>query len=85
MASKDLYGAQSFVRDSRGEIGLGRFYPCKNADEARRTAEQRVVSGHAVGAAAFLRHGAGEFDEGEVITFAVYGQVPRGVVDMVPF
>ncbi|CAO4142267.1 hypothetical protein [Methylorubrum extorquens] len=85
MASSDLYGVQTFVRDRKGKLSQGRFTHCKDADEARRYAEARVTQGHAVGSAAFLRRGGGEFDEGEAITFAVFGAVPSGVSDQLPF
>lgn len=84
MAS-DLYGVQTFVRDRKGKIGQGRFTMCKDADEARRYAEARVEQGYAAGSAAFLRRGGGEFDEGEAITFAVFGTVPQGIKDALPF
>lgn len=85
MASKDLYGVQVFKEDERGDLRMGRFWTCKNADEARRLAERRVDAGHADGAAAFYRTGAGEFDEGEAVTIATYGKVPAGVIDALPF
>jgi hypothetical protein len=85
MAGKDLYGVQAFILDRLGKLIQGRFWTCKNADEARRLAEGRVNCGHAAGAAAFYRTGAGEFDEGEAVTIATYGRVPAGVVDALPF
>ena len=85
MAGKDVYGAQSFFFDPQGKLGLGRFHPCKSADDARKTAEERVAFGRAAGAAAFLRRGSGKFHEGEVITIATYGIVPPDVADQLPF
>lgn len=85
MSQPDVYGAQSFIEDRNGQLGLGRFHPCKTADEARKTAEDRAALGYAKGAAAFLRRGGGEFDEGESITIATYGTVPPGVSDALPF
>ena len=85
MASKDLYGVQAFILDRLGKLIQGRCWTCKNADEARRMAEGRVSGGHAAGAAAFYRSGAGEFDEGEAVTIATYGRVPAGVADALPF
>lgn len=85
MASKDLYGVQAFILDRLGKLILGRFWTCKNADEARKLAEGRVDGGYAAGAAAFCRTGAGEFDEGEAVTIATYGRVPAGVADALPF
>lgn len=85
MAGKDLYGVQAFIPDRLGKLIQGRFWTCKDADEARRMAEGRVNGGHAAGAAAFYRSGAGEFDAGEVVTIATYGRVPPGVMDALPF
>lgn len=85
MASQDLYGVQTFVTDRKGAIAQGRFFSCKDADEARRIAEARVSGAHAVGAAAFYRTGAGDQDDGEPITIATYGTVPPGVEDTLPF
>lgn len=85
VAAKDLYGVQTFILDRLGKLILGRFWTCKDADEARRLAEGRVSGGHAAGAAAFYRTGTGEFDEGEAVTIATYGRVPAGVVDALPF
>lgn len=85
MGSSDLYGVQTFIRNRKGKLAQGRFTACKNADEARRLAEAKVEGGHAAGSAAFLRRGGGEFDEGEAITFAVFGAVPPGVSDQLPF
>ena len=85
VASKDLYGAQSFIRDRKGKLTLGRCYSCKDADEARRMAEGRVAGGYAAGATAFLRRGGGEYDEGEAITIAAFGVVPHEARDALPF
>ncbi|MCP1550668.1 MULTISPECIES: hypothetical protein [Methylorubrum] len=85
MASSDLYGVQTFVRDQNGRLAHGRFTSCKNADEARRVAASKVEGGHAAGSAAFLRRGSGEFDEGEAITLETYGAVPPSVSDQLPF
>ncbi|AWN35751.1 hypothetical protein [Methylobacterium radiodurans] len=85
MSVGDRYGAQTFVLDRKGQLGEGRTYACKDADEARRIASARVAGGYAAGAAAFMRRGGGEFDEGETVTFEVYGAVPPGVEDAVPF
>ena len=85
MSDTILYGALSFVEGRNGLLGPGQIHPCKTADEARKTAEDRVTTGRAKGAAAFLRRGGGEFDEGESITIATYGTVPPGVSDALPF
>lgn len=85
MAGKDMYGVQTFVDDQKGGLAQGKFLSCADADEARRTAEARVESARAAGAAAFCRMGVGEFDEGEAVTIAIYGRVPDGVTDALPF
>ncbi|WP_264046951.1 hypothetical protein [Methylobacterium flocculans] len=85
MAGKDLYGVQAFTLDRVGKLIQGRFWTCKDADEARGLAEGRVNGGYVAGAAAFYRTGAGEFDEGEAVTIATYGRVPAGVIDALPF
>ncbi len=85
MAGKDLYGVQTFLHDREGKLTAGRFLACKDADEARRAASAKVAGGHAAGSAAFYRRGAGEFDEGEAVTLDVFGIVPPGVTDALPF
>lgn len=85
MRSGDIYGVQTFVRDRRGRLVQGRFTACKSSAEACRYAEARVEQGAAPGAAAFLRRGGGEFDEGDLITVAVFGAVPPDVKDSLPF
>ncbi|UMY19092.1 hypothetical protein MMB17_07280 [Methylobacterium organophilum] len=85
MKSGDIYGVQTFVRDGRGRLAQARFTPCKSSAEACRYAEGKVEQGAVPGAVAFLRRGGGEFDEGELITVAVYGSVPPDVKDALPF
>lgn len=85
MSVGERYGAQTFVRDRKGQLGEGRVYACKDADEARRIASARVAGGYAAGAAVFMRRGGGEFDEGEIVMFDVYGCVPPEVSDAVPY
>ena len=87
MASNDLYGVQTFVKDRKGKLAQGRFIECKDADDAKRLAEQKVAGQYAAGAAAFLRRSSDrEFDDGsEPITLAVFGAVPPGVADVIPF
>lgn len=87
MDSKDIYGVQTFIRDRKGTLAQGRFIECRDADHARQTAEARVSGAAAVGAAAFLRPGyKAEFDGGdEPITLAIFGTVPPGVEDTIPF
>lgn len=86
MKSKDIYGVQTYLRDRKGALVRGLATSCRNADEARREAERRAVGRSAVGATAFWQPASGEFDEGaEPITLAVYGTVPPGVEDALPF
>lgn len=87
MAGNDLYGVQTFVKGQKGRLVQGRFIQCSDADEATRTAEQKVKGLYAAGAAAFLRRNVSdEFDDGsEPITLAVFGKVPPGVEDVMPF
>lgn len=85
MSGSERYGALTFVRDRFGQLREGRVYPCSDGEVARKVAEDRVKMGWAPGAAAFLRRGGGEFDEGETVTLAVYGTVPPGVRDALPF
>lgn len=85
MSVGERYGAQTFVWDRKGQLGEGRIYACKDADEARRIASSRVAGGYAAGAAAFMRRSGGEFDEGDVITFEVYGSVPPYFSDALPY
>ncbi|GEP09864.1 hypothetical protein [Methylobacterium gnaphalii] len=83
----DVYGVQTFLKDRKGHLCQGSTFECRDADEARRMAEQRVQRGAVVGSAAFLRRDfSKEFDDGsEPITLATYGRVPPGVADALPF
>ncbi|GEL42292.1 hypothetical protein MEX01_28830 [Methylorubrum extorquens] len=85
MSGNERYGAMTFVRDRFGQLREGRVYPCTDGEVARKVAEDRVLQGWAPGAAAFLRRGGGEFDEGETITLAAFGDVPAGVREQMPF
>lgn len=85
MSGSERYGAMTFVRDRFGQLREGCIYPCSDGEVARKVAEDRVTMGWAPGAAAFLRRGGGEFDEGETITLAAFGEVPREVRDQMPF
>jgi hypothetical protein len=85
MVPKDHYGVQTFIKDRKGQLARGLALACRNAEEARREAERRANGRSAVGATAFWRSAVGEFDEGEAVTIATYGQVPAGVVDALPF
>lgn len=87
MGSKDLYGVQNFATSHNDKLVQGRFIECRDADDARATAQRQVETGRADGAAAFLRPGyRAEFDDSDgPITLAVYGRVPPGVEDAIPF
>lgn len=85
MSVGERYGAQTFVRDRKGQLGEGRVYACKDADEARRIASTRVAGGYAAGAAVFMRRGGGEFDEGETVALELYGAVPPDIQDALPY
>ncbi len=85
MSVDEQYGAMTFVRDRFGQLREGRVYPCADSEVAKKVAEDRVVQGWAPGAAAFLRRGGGEFDEGETVTLAAFGEVPRDVREQLPF
>ncbi|MEN3212272.1 hypothetical protein PUR23_19875 [Methylorubrum populi] len=75
----------TFVRDRFGQLREGRVYLCSDGEVARKVAEDRVEEGWVPGAAAFIRFGGGEFDEGEIITLAAFGDVPSDVLDRLPF
>lgn len=85
MSDRDRYSAMTFVRDRFGQLREGRVYPCSDGEVAKKVAEDRVSLGWAPGAAALLRRGSGEFDAGETITLAAFGDVPREVRDQMPF
>lgn len=85
MSGGERYGAMTFVRDRFGQLREGRVYPCSDGEVARKVAEDRVTQGWALGAAAFLRRGGGEFDGGEMVTLAAYGEVPAEVRVQLPF
>lgn len=86
MRPKRSYGVQTYVRDRKGALTRGLATACRNADEARREAERRAAGRIAVGATAFWQPASSEFDDdAEPITLAVYGTVPPGVKDALPF
>ena len=85
MSGSERYGAMTFVRDRFGQLREGRVYPCSDSEVAKKVAEHRVAQDWAPGAAAFLRRGGGEFDEGETITLAAFGDVPAEVRVQLPF
>lgn len=86
MASGEQYSAMTFVRDRFSQSREGRTYPCADRGVARKVAEDWTALGWAWGAAvlAFLCPGA-EFHEGETVTLAAFGEVPREVQDQMPF
>ena len=86
MKPRESYGVQIYIRDRQGAVARGLSSACRNADEARREADRRANGRGAVGATAFWRPAAGEFDDdAEPVTLAVYGTVPPGVEDALPF
>lgn len=87
MSNNDLYGVQTFVKGRKGKLEQGRFIECSDETEAQRLAERKVRNNDVAGAAAFLRKNYNaEFDDGsEPITIAVFGKVPPGVEDVIPF
>lgn len=78
------FSVQTFQEDHNGKIARGRYVTCPSAAEAERYAERAVANRHADGAAAFSRR-ASEFDDAEPITLAVFGKVPAGVEETIPF
>ena len=77
------FAVQTFHQDQTGKLARGRYVTCPSAMEAERYAERAVVNRHADGAA-FSRR-VSEFDDAEPITLAVFGTVPAGVEETIPF
>lgn len=71
----------------KGKLSLGSFISCRAPEEACRIAEERVDRGRAIGAAAFTRTVVDpDYDDGgEPITLAIFGKVPPGLADQLPF
>ncbi|MCJ2051684.1 hypothetical protein [Methylobacterium sp. J-070] len=71
----------------KGRLAQGGLMDCKGAAEACRVAEDKVRLGRAIGAAAFTRTVVDpDFDDGgEPITLAIFGTVPPGLADQLPF
>lgn len=71
----------------KGRLSLGNRIDCKAPDEACRVAEERVSRGRAIGAAAFTRTVVDpDYDDGgEPVTLAIFGTVPPGLADQLPF
>lgn len=88
MALKPIvaHGVQLFVL-LKGRLAQGRYVECNGAAEACKVAEERVRIGRAIGAAAFTRTVVDpDYDDGgEPITLAIFGTVPPGVADQLPF
>ena len=88
MALKPIiaHGVQLFIL-LKGKLALGRYIECKCVAEACRIAEEKVRIGRAIGAAAFTRTVVDpDYDDGgEPITLAIFGKVPPGLADQLPF
>jgi len=71
----------------KGKLALGSRIDCKKPEEACRVAEDRVSRGRAIGAAAFTRTVVDpDYDDGsEPVTLAIFGKVPPGLADQLPF
>lgn len=71
----------------KGKLALGSSISCNAPEEACRVAEERVSRGRAIGAAAFTRTVVDpDYDDGsEPVTLAVFGKVPPGLADQLPF
>ena len=80
------HGVQLFVL-LKGKLALGRYIECKGVTEACRIAEEKVRIGRAIGAAAFTRTVVDpDYDDGgEPVTLAIFGKVPSGLADQLPF
>ena len=76
------YIVQPFVKVPKKGLGPGAQRSFKNAEDAKRGAQQAVSSGRALGAVAFsiVADEATDFCE-EPVTLAVVGEVPASVAD----
>lgn len=83
---KDVYGVQVYLI-RKGRFELGPSLTCRDADAARAEAERRATNPRIAGVSAFWRRvHSEEFDDGEPpVTIAVWGRVPAGVRDALPF
>ncbi len=79
-------GVQLFITE-KSRLTKGRCLEAKTAAEACRIAEEKVRLGRAIGAAAFTRTvvDPDNDDGGEPITLAIFGAVPPGLADQLPF
>ena len=88
MAMKPIvaHSVQLFVL-VKGKLTVGNLISCKAPEEACRVAEERVNCGRAIGAAAFTRTVVDpDYDDGsELVTLAIFGKVPPGLADQLPF
>ncbi|QGY05543.1 hypothetical protein MMSR116_29350 [Methylobacterium mesophilicum SR1.6/6] len=88
MALKPIvaHSVQLFVL-VKGKLALGNRIDCNAPEEACRVAEERVNRGRAIGAAAFTRTVVDpDYDDGgEPVTLAIFGKVPAGLADQLPF
>ncbi|SDA13047.1 hypothetical protein SAMN02799622_00894 [Methylobacterium sp. UNC378MF] len=80
------YGVQLFVL-LKGKLAQGRYIECNGVSDACKIAEEKVRTGRAVGAAAFTRTVVDpDYDDGsDPITLAIFGKVPPGLADQLPF
>jgi hypothetical protein len=80
------HGVQLFVAE-KGKLAQGRCLGAKDAADACKIAEEKVRNGRAVGAAAFTRTILDpDYDDGaEPTTLAIFGRVPSGISDQLPF
>ncbi|SFM91489.1 hypothetical protein [Methylobacterium pseudosasicola] len=71
----------------KGKLAAGNIVDCKSPADACRVAEEKVRVGRAIGAAAFTRTVVDpDYDDGgEPVTLAIFGRVPPGVADQLPF
>ncbi|MEE7491127.1 hypothetical protein [Methylobacterium oryzae] len=88
MALKPIvaHNVQLFVL-VKGKLVAGNLVSCRDPEDACRTAEHKVQSGRAIGAAAFTRTIVDpEYDDGsEPTTLATFGRLPPGLADNLPF
>lgn len=83
---KDVYGVQVYLL-RKGRFEMGPAFPCRDADAARAEAERRALDPRVAGTSAFWRRLTSDgFDDSEApVTLGVWGRVPAGVQDLLPF
>lgn len=88
MALKPIvaHGVQLFVVE-KGRLSQGRCLEARDAADACKAAEEKVRNGRAIGAAAFTRTILDpDYDDGaEAVTLAIFGRVPPGLAEQMPF